>query len=142
VGNQSSLMCTYQLICSDLCIGFCGECVLHQDLPGSYRRSSAYHSNGAFLIDFYPDGYGQTYRKGDIVGCGIDWVNSLYFFTLNGKQLGESLCFGCTATGLPCTKAVLRNDGSYSAAPYLSSYRVRWKERDLHLDKVCRSIHV
>jgi len=48
--------------------------------------------------------YGKTYSKGDIVGCGIDWENSQFFFTLNGKQLSESLCFSCTATGLPCTK--------------------------------------
>jgi hypothetical protein len=40
------------------------------------------------------------------------------------------------------TKAVLRNDGSNSAAPDLSGCGVLWKERDSHLGKVCRSIQV
>jgi len=29
----------------------------------------------------------MKYSKGDIVGCGIDWGNSQFYFTLNGKQL-------------------------------------------------------
>jgi hypothetical protein len=84
--------------------------------------------------------YGRAYSKGDIVGCGIDWGNLRFFFTLNGKRLGESLCFGCTVTGLSCAKAVLRNDASYSAATNLSSCGVRWKERDSHVGKFFRSV--
>jgi hypothetical protein len=130
-------MCIYQPICSNLGIGFCGECILHQDLPGSYGRSSAFYSNGSLGRDDNWNTYGTTYSKGDIVGCGIDWENSQFFFTLNGKQLGESLC---TVTGLSCAKAVLRNDGSYSAATDLSSCGVPWNERDPHLGKFCRTV--
>jgi len=72
---------------SDLCIGFCGECVLHQGLAGSYRRSSAYYAGGSLRKDSRWFNYGKRYSKGDIVGCGIDWGNSQFFFTLNGRQL-------------------------------------------------------
>jgi len=71
-----------------LCIGFCGECVLHQSMPGSYHRSSAYYANGSLRKNTRRFDYGNEYNKGDIVGCGIDWGNFLFFFTLNGRQLG------------------------------------------------------
>jgi hypothetical protein len=83
------------------------------------------------------DSYGKIYSKGDVVGCGIDWGNSQFFFTLNGKQLGESFC---TVTCLSCTKVVLRNDKSYSAATDLSAGGIPWKERDSHLGKFCRTV--
>jgi hypothetical protein len=95
-------MRTYQLIMSrSLCIGFCGECVLHQDMPGSYHRSSAYHCDGSLRWDNHWTSpfnsswniSGKKYGKGDIIGCGIDWGNSLFFLTLNGKLLGELLWF-------------------------------------------------
>jgi len=37
--------------------------------------------------DNTPVSYGKKYGEGDTVGCGIDWGNSQFFFTLNGKQL-------------------------------------------------------
>jgi len=72
---------------SGLCIGFCGECVLHRGLPGSYRRSSAYYSDGDLRKDNNLVRYGKEYSRGDTVGCGIDWGNSQFYFTLNGKRL-------------------------------------------------------
>jgi len=71
----------------DLFVGFCGECILHHGLPGTYPRSLAYYSDGYFRKDNNWSSYGNKYSKGDIVGCGIDWGNSQLFFTLNGKQL-------------------------------------------------------
>jgi len=72
---------------SDLCIGFCGECVLHQGMPGSYRHSLGYRGHGFLVRDNDFNRYGEYYGKGDIIGCGIDWGNSQFYFTLNGKQL-------------------------------------------------------
>ncbi|ORM39438.1 Uncharacterized protein BXIN_2994 [Babesia sp. Xinjiang] len=34
--------------------------------------------------------YGSGYEKGDIVGCGINYVRQCYFFTRNGKYQGDT----------------------------------------------------
>ena len=34
----------------------------------------------------------QTFGVGDTVGCGIDYEAEEYFFTCNGKVVGQSAC--------------------------------------------------
>jgi len=76
----------------NLCIGFCGEYVLHHDLPGSYCRSVGYSSSGDIQRDNVSIGGGREYSIGDVIGCCIDWKNRLFFFTVNGEQVGSWYC--------------------------------------------------
>ncbi len=90
--RRPSWRCANELYYRNLCIGFCGEYFLHQELPGEYLRSVAYYSNGSLTKDMKSkDGYGKRCSKSDTIGCSIDWENSQFFFTLNGIKLGIML---------------------------------------------------
>lgn len=57
------------------------------------KGSWGYHGDsGELFTSKERTNYGQSYAKGDIVGCGVDFDKEVAFFTLNGKYLGESLC--------------------------------------------------
>jgi len=61
-------------------------------LPGWRDLGSiAYHGDDGKLFgsgDGDEPPYGPTYTAGDVVGCGVDFVNDRIFFTKNGEFLG------------------------------------------------------
>ncbi len=64
---------------------------IHSRMPGWDSLSFGYHGDDGGI--FHSSGgmvehFGPTFGKGDIVGCGIDYVAQAIFFTLNGKFLG------------------------------------------------------
>jgi len=71
---------------------------LEDELPGlsDVGSSIAYHGDDGKVFrsedgDELEDGdklYGPTYSGGDVVGCGVDFVNGRIFFTKNGEFLG------------------------------------------------------
>ncbi len=60
-------------------------------LPGWDPTSYGYHGDDGkfFLSSGIGLTYGPTYTTGDVVGCGLDFVNGRIFFTKNGENLGE-----------------------------------------------------
>jgi Ran-binding protein 9/10 len=80
-------------------IGVCGEFAdLNRSLCGQKLHSVGYHSIDGCIYDFSVgldadeiDG-NQSYGKGDVVGCGIDWNTDEFFFTLNGQLERMCLC--------------------------------------------------
>ena len=73
---------------NDLLIGI-GE----KDIPekgiqlGLTTYSYAYHSKGKSYNNKKNSKYGETYAKGDTIGCGVDFINKSIFYTKNGKFL-------------------------------------------------------
>jgi len=74
-------------------VEFCGEYILRIDTPERYCFSSAYSSHGNRLDGVKPEydkvQLSRKYGAGDVIGCGIDWVNERYFFSLNGDKHGK-----------------------------------------------------
>ncbi|CUS15646.1 unnamed protein product [Tuber aestivum] len=78
--------------CPVIAIGICTDVApLEDQVPGmSELGSIAYHGDDG---GFYHNGdgreiYGPTYSAGDVIGCGVDFVNDRIFFTKNGEFLG------------------------------------------------------
>jgi hypothetical protein len=66
---------------------------LHARMPGWDPHSYGYHGDDGGI--FHASGhmvktYGPTYGVGDVVGCGIDYVHGVVFYTLNGRYLGQA----------------------------------------------------
>jgi hypothetical protein len=72
-------------------IGACSEYVsLRRALTGHAKYSIGYYSDGSIHIEGYKiTKYGPTFGEGDTVGCGLDWNVGSFYFTLNGRKLGE-----------------------------------------------------
>lgn len=74
-------------------IGLCAkECDLSK-LPGWEKANWGYHGDDGML--FIQSGrtghkYGPKYTTGDVVGCWVDMVNKVVFFTKNGQHLGKA----------------------------------------------------
>ncbi|KAI0481983.1 hypothetical protein GGR56DRAFT_163894 [Xylariaceae sp. FL0804] len=76
-------------------IGLCGE---FSDLtgfwPGWSVWTTGYHGDeGAVFEVRHEKQYdtGHTYGPGNVVGCGVDYRTGEYFFTLDGREVGEWL---------------------------------------------------
>lgn len=74
-------------------VGLCGKDVRLGKMPGWEKNSWGYHGDDGML--FLESGrtghkYGPKYTTGDVVGCGVDIVNRLVFFTKNGEHLGKA----------------------------------------------------
>jgi len=70
-------------LCNGLAVNFHG-------MPGWYRGMWGYHGDDGILFlerGFGPN-YSETYGVGDVVGCGVDKEQNL-FFTKNGVHLGR-----------------------------------------------------
>ncbi|RKP20301.1 SPRY-domain-containing protein, partial [Rozella allomycis CSF55] len=71
-------------------IGFCASNVSLGRLPGWEPNSYGYHGDDGNI--FYSSGtgkaYGPNFTTGDVVGCGINFINNTCFFTKNGVYLG------------------------------------------------------
>jgi hypothetical protein len=75
-------------------VGYCGENVLEDRMPGWYHGSWAYNGYAGKL--FVENGKGSapsrdfgdagTYSAGDVVGVGLDLETGEGFCTLNGKR--------------------------------------------------------
>ena len=58
--------------------------------PGWEPNSFGYHADdgNAFCQTGTGKAYGPTYTTGDVVGCGINFVDNTIFYTKNGAHLG------------------------------------------------------
>ena len=74
-------------------IGVCEDVSPLVGMPGWGTKSWGYHSDDGKLFSESGQGipYGETYRTGDVIGCGGDTLRKEIFFTKNGVHLGE--CF-------------------------------------------------
>ncbi|GIX62764.1 SPRY domain-containing protein [Babesia caballi] len=76
---------------SKIVVGFSGANYHLNRYPGvdgrsvGYRSENGHCSNGSGKWE----PYGAPYGKGDVVGCGINYLEQCYFFTKNGKYQGE-----------------------------------------------------
>ena len=59
-------------------------------IPGWEIDSYGYHARDgrSFLASGLGESYGPTFTTGDIVGCGLNLIDSTCFFTSNGVYLG------------------------------------------------------
>eukprot|EP00128_Syssomonas_multiformis_P017080 Colp12_sorted_trinity150504_noHs@2266 len=74
-------------------IGVCApSCPLSQ-LPGWGKNSYGYHGDdgSAFSSSGHGNPFGPTYSSGDIVGCGVNFLDQTIFYTKNGNWIG--VCF-------------------------------------------------
>ena len=84
-------------------IGLCGEfCDLTNAFTGWHIWSTGYHGDDGLIVERkiverkYDTSYDckiqtdKKFKSGNTVGCGIDYSNGSYFFTLDGKEVGES----------------------------------------------------
>lgn len=60
--------------------------------PGSEPNSFGYKSEDGTRMNggSKTESYGSSYGKGDVIGCGIDYIKQSYFCTKNGSLIGEA----------------------------------------------------
>ncbi|RIA81769.1 concanavalin A-like lectin/glucanase domain-containing protein [Glomus cerebriforme] len=72
-------------------IGFCKQNMLLNRLPGWDWNSYGYHGDdGKRFQRGNGIRYGPFFNRGDIVGCGINFLNQTAFYTKNGVHLGTA----------------------------------------------------
>lgn len=82
----------HQTVTDCVAVGVASETFhLHSRMPGWDAHSYGYHGDDGGI--FHASGdmtrrFGPSFGQGDTVGCGIDYVTSGIFFTLNGNFLG------------------------------------------------------
>ncbi|OMJ29853.1 Ran-binding protein 9 [Smittium culicis] len=74
-------------------IGLSGLKVSLNRLPGWDSDSWGYHGDDGFSFNSNSSGkpYGPKFTKGDIVGCGVNFITSEVFFVKNGVLLGAAI---------------------------------------------------
>lgn len=62
---------------------------VNNKIPGWETNSIGYHSDDGniFVSKTQGDPYGPTFNSGDFVGCCVDFINKIVFFTKNGEIL-------------------------------------------------------
>ena len=86
---------TFEPVESDItyefAIGLCHSGYEKNKMVGWEKHSIGYHSDDGRV--FFESGsgskYGETYGKGDTIGCGFDTAKSVVFYTKNGKRLSD-----------------------------------------------------
>eukprot|EP00834_Sanchytrium_tribonematis_P005272 NODE_308_length_10101_cov_0.990102.p3 type:complete len:414 gc:universal NODE_308_length_10101_cov_0.990102:2342-1101(-) len=71
-------------------VGFCTETVSLNRLPGWENYSWGLHGDDGNIFACTGNGkpYGPTFTTGDVVGCGIHFIDNYAFYTKNGVHLG------------------------------------------------------
>ena len=73
---------------ADLLIGIGEKDITEKGIQlGLTTYSYGYHSKGKSYNNKKQAKYGETFAKGDIIGCGVDFINKSIFYTKNGKFL-------------------------------------------------------
>ena len=73
---------------ADLLIGIGEKDITEKCIQlGLTSHSYGYHSKGKTYSNKNNNKYGETFAKGDIIGCGADFINKSIFYTKNGKFL-------------------------------------------------------
>ncbi|OMJ14626.1 Ran-binding protein 9 [Smittium culicis] len=74
-------------------IGMSGLKVSLNRLPGWDCDSWGYHGDDGFSFNSNSSGrsYGPKFTKGDIIGCGVNFITSEIFFVKNGVFLGAAI---------------------------------------------------
>ena len=73
---------------ADLLIGIGEKDITEKCIQlGLTTHSYGYHSKGKSYNNKKNNKYGETFKKGDIIGCGVDFINKGIFYTKNGKFL-------------------------------------------------------
>ena len=73
---------------ADLLIGIGEKDITEKCIQlGLTTYSYGYHSKGRSYNNKKQTKYGETFAKGDIIGCGVDFINKSIFYTKNGKFL-------------------------------------------------------
>ena len=72
-------------------IGFSGHKVSLEKLPGWEHDSWAYHGDDGMTFCCQSTGrkYGPTFSTDDVVGCGVNFLTGVAFFTKNGVFQGK-----------------------------------------------------
>ncbi|KAK1841563.1 hypothetical protein CCHR01_15797 [Colletotrichum chrysophilum] len=86
-------------------IGFCSEFSNMTDAHTGWKKWSVwYHSDDGGLFEQSGEYEGQykTYQPGSTVGCGIDYAEGNYFFTLDGEIISKTTS-SATRPALPAT---------------------------------------
>ena len=73
---------------ADLLIGIGEKDITEKCIQlGLTSHSYGYHPKGKSYNNKKNNKYGETFAKGDIIGCGADFINKSIFYTKNGKFL-------------------------------------------------------
>ncbi|ORZ36459.1 concanavalin A-like lectin/glucanase domain-containing protein [Catenaria anguillulae PL171] len=88
-------------------IGFCAQGVPLNRLPGWEPLSWGYHGDDGNIFQSSGSGkpYGPTFQTGDVVGCGINFIDRSAFFTKNGVHLGTAFTNLPFPTSMPSSTA-------------------------------------